>query len=287
MRWPTTAFGLGGVDDAAPQQVADVRRQAVDLAAVRLDGDGEVLAVLHPEVAVEAALEVGGLLLEPVAEARVPPDFARQARGAHLGVVGVALQLAGRAREARQAAVAVRDRVPRVLPALVLEPGLLVAPLVGDVAVALQVGVLVDPGQGRARLPLERAHELRVAGPALVLVEQHDVERRRVDRAVVGRVRPLLEGGHLAEAQLVQDAARVLVAEVVAARPLPEAQGGQRGARQVGVERQRLQAGEDAVAPEHGHEPGQPGGRQVVAGQRDRREPQRRQVDQASGGTCA
>ena len=44
-----------------------------------------------------------------------------------------------------QRAVAVGDRVPGVLPALVLEPGLLVAALVGDVAVALEVGVLVDP----------------------------------------------------------------------------------------------------------------------------------------------
>ena len=176
----------------------------------------------------------------------------------------------------------VRDRVPRVLPALVLEPGLLVAPLVGDVAVALQVGVVVDPGQGRARLLLERSDELGVAGPALVLVEQHDVERRRVDGAVVGRVRPLLERGHLAEAQLVEDAAGVLVAEVVAARPLPEAERDQRRLRELGRERQRLQAGEDAVAAEHRHEPGQPGRRQVVAGQRHRREPQRRQVHEAA-----
>ena len=86
---------------------------------------------------------------------------ARQAGAAHLGVVGVALQLAGGAREARQAAVAVGDRVPGVLPALVLEAGLLVAALVGDVAVALQVGVLVDPVQGGARLGFELAHERR------------------------------------------------------------------------------------------------------------------------------
>ena len=154
----------------------------------------------------------------------IVPDLARQPGAAHLGVVGVALQLAGGAREAGQASVAVGDRVPRVLPALVLEARLLVAPLVRDVAVALQVGVVVDPGQGGSRRQLQNAHELRVAGPALVLVQEHHEERRRVDRAVVGRVRPLLERGHLAEAHLVQDPARVLVAEVVAARPLPEAE---------------------------------------------------------------
>ena len=265
---PGHGLGLRLVDDAAPEQVAVVGGEGVDLAAVGLEGEREVLPVRDPEVAVEAALEVRRLLLELVGERRVVPDLARQPGAAHLGVVGVALQLAGGAREAGQAAVAVRDRVPRVLPALVLEARLLVAPLVGDVAVALQVGVVVDPGQRRARLLLERPHELRVAGPALVLVEQHHVERRRVDGAVVGRVRPLLEGGHLAEAQLVQDAAGVLVAEVVAARPLPQAERDERRPRELGRERQRLQAGEDAVAAEHRHEPGQPGRRQVVAGQR-------------------
>ena len=146
---------------------------------------------------------------------------ARQAGAAHLGVVGVALQLAGRPREAGQRAVAVGDRVPGVLPALVLEAGLLVAALVGDVAVALQVGVLVDPVERGARLVLEVAHELRVAGPALVLVEQDDEQRRRVGGAVVRRVRPLLEGRHLAVAHLVQDAPGILVAEVVDPRALP------------------------------------------------------------------
>ena len=85
----------------------------------------------------------------------VLPDEPGEPGAAHLGVVGVALQLAGRPREARQPAVAVGDRVPGVLPALVLETGLLVAALVRDVAVALEVGVLVDPVQ-RARAPRAR-----------------------------------------------------------------------------------------------------------------------------------
>ena len=67
---------------------------------VGVEREGEVLAVLDPEVAVEAALEVGGLLLQPVGEARVLPDEPRQPGAAHLRVVGVALQLAGRPREA-------------------------------------------------------------------------------------------------------------------------------------------------------------------------------------------
>ncbi len=154
-----------------------------------------------------------------VRERRVLPDYAREPRAAHLRVVRVALQLAGRAREAGQPPVAVGDRVPGVLPALVLEAGLLVAALVRDVAVALEVGVLVDPVERRPRLALELADELAVARPALVLVEQDDVERRRVGAAVVRRVRPLLERRHLAVAHLVEDPARVLVAEVVDAVP--------------------------------------------------------------------
>jgi len=88
------------VDDAAPEQVADVRAQRVDLVAVRVQRECEVAVGLDPEVAVEAALEVGRLLLELVGELRIVPDLAREPGAASLRVVGVALQLAGRAREA-------------------------------------------------------------------------------------------------------------------------------------------------------------------------------------------
>ena len=157
---PGDRLRLGLVDDAAPEQVTDVRGQGVDLAAVDVQGEGVVLAVVDPEVAVEAPLECRSLLLELVRVGGIAPDLARQPRAAHLGVVGVPLQLAGRAGEAGQTPVAVRDRVPGVLPALVLEPGRLVSPLVRDVAVALQVGVVVDPGEGGPR------HLLRSCAPA-------------------------------------------------------------------------------------------------------------------------
>ena len=243
--------------------MAVVGGQRVDLAAVGVERDGEVLAVLDPEVPVEAALEVGGLLLEPVGEGRVLPDLPGQPGAAHLGVVGVALQLAGRPREAGQVAVAVGDRVPGVLPALVLQPGLLVAALVGDVAVALRSAYSSIQFEGGPRRVLEVPHERGVAGPALVLVEQHHEQRRGVGGAVVRRVRPLLEGGQLAVAHLVQDAAGILVAEVVDPRALPLGQRRQRGRRELGGERQRLQAGEDAVPAEHRHEPRQAGRRQA------------------------
>ena len=161
-------------------------------------------------------------------------------------------------------------------------PGLLVAPLVRDVAVAHEVGVLVDPVERGAGLVLEVADQLLVAGPALVLVEEDDVQRGRVDRAVIGRVRALLEGRHLAVSHLVQDPPRILVAEVVTTAALPVAEHPQRRGRQLGRERQRLEAGEDAVAAEHRHEPRQPGGRQALAAGHRRREAEGRQVDQAA-----
>ena len=52
-------------------------------------------------------------------------------------------------------AVPIRDGVPGVLPALVLESGLLVSALVGHVAVALEIGVLVDPLERGPGLELE------------------------------------------------------------------------------------------------------------------------------------
>src|SRR5436190_17660387 len=100
---------------------------------VGVEGERVVLAVLDPEVAVETPLQVARLPLELVGERLVAPHLAREPRPTSLRVVRVPLQLARGAREARQPAVAVRDRVPRVLPALVLEAGLLVAPLVRDV----------------------------------------------------------------------------------------------------------------------------------------------------------
>src|SRR6266536_3779886 len=168
------------VDDAAPEQVSDVRAERIDLLAVAIQRQSEVLAVRDPEISVEASLELSSLLLELRRELWVLPDLAREPRGAPLGVVGVTLELARRPREPRQTTVSVRDGIPRVFPALVLKAGLLVAALVRDVAVAHQVRVLVDPVQCGARLVLQFVDEPAIAGPALVLVQQHDVQRRCV-----------------------------------------------------------------------------------------------------------
>src|SRR2546423_571269 len=73
--------------EPAPQKVAVVRGQRVDLLAVGGESRGEVAALPPPEVLVEASFEVGRLLLQPLRERRVPPDQPRQAAPADLRVV--------------------------------------------------------------------------------------------------------------------------------------------------------------------------------------------------------
>jgi hypothetical protein len=100
-------------------------------------------------------------------------------------------------------------------------------------------------------------------------------------------VRPFLEGRHLAVAHLVQDPPGVFVAEVVHPGALGLAERAESGRRQLRREGERLQAGEDAVAAEHGHEPGETGRRQAPAAPDDRRrEAQGRQVDEAATVGC-
>ena len=80
-------------------------------------------------------------------------------------------------------------------------------------------------------------------------------------------MRAVLEGGHLAEAQLVEDPAGLLVPEVVSHLALQVGQGLKRGGRELGCEGQGLKARDETVAAEDGHEPGQPGGRQGAGDQ--------------------
>ena len=60
---------------------------------------------------------------------------------------------------------------------MVFEPGLLVTALVGDVPVALQVGVRVNPVQRSSRLKFQLADKVQITSPPLVFVKEHDIER--------------------------------------------------------------------------------------------------------------
>ena len=114
---------------------------------------------------------------------------------------------------------------------------------------------MIDPVQRGARVGFERAHQIRVAGPAFVLIQQHEEERRGVTGTVVGRLRPFVEMGQLAETQLVKDTSRFFFRQVHFLLSLGLGQRAERGTRQFRLERQHLITRDQAVAPKQRHEP--------------------------------
>src|SRR5262249_23493018 len=131
-----------------------------------------------------------------------------QSGATYLRIVGISLDLTGSARRGRQRAVVEQDGIPGILPALVVEAQLGLA-FVLDVAVAVAVAEFVDPVDRSAGVGLKRAHQVSIASPAFVLIQQHQEERRGVTGAVVRRLRPFVETCQLAKAQLMQDASRL------------------------------------------------------------------------------
>src|ERR687896_2020957 len=91
----------------------------------------------------------------------------------HVGKLGrspqrgmdVALDLAGRDRTSRQLAVRVEDRVPGVLPALLVEAERR-ATLVLDEAVTIEIGGSLDPGQRPFDMRPQLLHEGAISGLA-------------------------------------------------------------------------------------------------------------------------
>src|SRR3954451_908881 len=149
-------------------------------------------------------------------------------------------------------------RVPLVLPRLVLQTAL-GAPLVLDEAVAVAVAVLLDPIERGERGLLQVAHERRVVRPTPHLREQDEVERCRVDGAVVALV-PCAR--RLAVAHLVHDLAGLRVARGIVFLRLEIGEDFECGTCSLGPEQQRLQARDDRVAAEDRHEPRNAGTRQ-------------------------
>ena len=112
--------------------------------------------------------------------------------------------------------------------------------------------------RGLAQLVDER----RVVRPAPDLREQDEEERRRVDRAVVAR-EPVRRG--LARAAPRGRSCPARRRSTGRPRsPAASASTSQRRARELGPEEQRLQARDQRVAAEDGHEPRHPGGGQLA-----------------------
>src|SRR4029079_8192056 len=93
-------------NDAAPEEVADVRAERVDLPLLAVEREHVVApAAFGPELLVESAPQFLGVALEPVGERAVAPDLAGHLGRAALGVVDVPLHLARRDRPACERAV--------------------------------------------------------------------------------------------------------------------------------------------------------------------------------------
>ncbi len=95
-------------------------------------------------------------------------------------------------------------------------------------------------------------------------------------------MRPLAEVGQLSESKLVQDLARLRMAEVVNLLRLASGEHPQCSSRQLRHKGQRLITRDQAIAPEKSHEPGQARGGQGRTGQDFGVKALRRQVNQTA-----
>src|SRR5256714_10540974 len=143
------------LDDPAPEQVPDVRGQRINLAPITIDGECEEFTIFEPVVLVEASFQFGSFLLQLFCKCRVVPELPGEARTAALRVIDVALDLACCARQARDRAIGELDGVPGVLPALVLQPRLLVAAVGLDLTIAISGSPFVGPPERLPGCPLQ------------------------------------------------------------------------------------------------------------------------------------
>ena len=173
--------------------------------------------------------------------------------------VHVALHLAQGDRRVGQAAVVAAHGVPRVLPALVGQPAGVRSEVL-DVAIAVPVAEVLDPGERAVGVGQQPGQLLGRQPPAGQLAEQHDEQRRGVDRPVVGRATLQGERVRAVEAGLVHDPPRLLLRPGVDVLALEVGQRVQHAEGQRGIDRQGHQRGPQRVAPEQGHEPRSAGG---------------------------
>ncbi len=200
----------------------------VDRSLVAIEPDRVVPAAgVDPEVALEALAQRLGLAPQAGGQGGVGERAFGKLGQPELRVIDVTLDLGRRDRQERDRPVGEQDAVERIAPALVAE-ALGGARPVLDVAVAVSIPGLVDPGERRQSVVAQRADQLLVAGPAPVLGQQDQPQGRRVGAAVVRAVRLETELGELAHPQLVQDLARLHVPEVIVPVGLERGQGDQR-----------------------------------------------------------
>ena len=246
------------------EQVPDVRGERVDAPLLAVERERvEAAALLDPERLVERA-----------SRARPPRARAgRRARGRATPSRAIsAMRRSSRRRRspaprtARSAPVAMRPswkrcESARVLPRLHLEP-VRRAPLELDEAVAVAVAPLVDPAQRRERRLLQLVGERRVVRPAPRPPRAgrgRAASRRRCRSSGRTSARQPCRGaprGRSCRARRRSTDRRRCAWSSASARSAVRASSG--------PEQQRLQARDDRVAAEDGHEPRHPGGGQLA-----------------------
>ena len=183
------------------------------------------------------------------------PERRRKHGGVPLGTVDVRLHFAKRDRTFRSAAVAMENRVVRVLPTLIRETILGLA-VIFDEAVAVAIPISIDPLQRRFDIRPQQPHRIEVAGAVEIFAEQQHEKRRRIDAAVVAAERYLAQIRHFAVTHLVQDLSWLGVALGLDGARLRRREKPEDAFGDGGVEPQRHQSGNDAVSPERRAEPG-------------------------------
>ena len=188
MRQSTTARCSSDLEDAGAEQMAHVRRHAVDGAPLGIERHRRVARAGRPVRDPEGGAESLGDLVGPRPEvgSTVPAEGVEQLGSLARRASGESLNLAESDRPDRLGPVCPADGIARVLPSLVRECA------AGPVVIREEA-----PGVGRnggAQPPdrrLEVGHERRDvvrrhAGTPRVMQER-DPQRRRIDRAVVAR----------------------------------------------------------------------------------------------------
>src|SRR5215472_4139964 len=106
---PDHIFNLVLVNNSAPEQMPDVRRQTVDFALLSVQSKSKEFPLRNIEVLVEALLQLLRFTFQTCSQLGIIPHLSRQTRAADFRVVGITLNFTGGAGGGRQRAVGKQD----------------------------------------------------------------------------------------------------------------------------------------------------------------------------------
>ena len=180
--------------DAAPQQVSGVGLDGVDRALLAVERHRIGAGDLQPERRFDARPKPVGCGLEAPGQVVLTAQPS-QSRQLPSGPIGVALDLDERERADRRPAVPEPDGVGRILPAVARQRA-------GVAGAVFHEAIAVENRRARSShcrqasaCGQSRSSRSAVAGPALVLAEQDQPQRRGVHRAIGRHVRDRARGG--------------------------------------------------------------------------------------------